>query len=188
MLESAERDTLLRLARQSIGAGLDHREPASLSPRTWPAPLSRHGAAFVSLHRGEVLRGCCGSLRASRPLCADVWHNAFASAFLDYRLPAVTGDELATLRISIAVLTPLQRLDAADEDALRATLRPGVDGVLLEYRGQHATFLPKVWEMLPGRGRFLAGLKQKAGLPAAFWSPECRWWRYQTEDFADADT
>ena len=44
-------------------------------------------------------------------------------------------------------------------------MRPGEDGIILEFAGKRATFLPQVWEGLPDRQRFFAELKRKAGLP-----------------------
>jgi hypothetical protein len=50
--------------------------------------------------------------------------------------------------------------------------------VILAAGGRRATFLPQVWEQLPEPAVFLAHLKQKAGLPADYWSQELRLWRY----------
>ena len=61
-------------------------------------------------------------------------------------------------------------------------LRPGVDGLVLEERGQRGTFLPSVWESLPSPRQFLAQLKVKAGLPADYWSDSIKVERYTVED------
>jgi len=74
----------------------------------------------------------------------------------------------------------------SEEDAV-AQLRPGVDGVVLEYRGQRGTFLPQVWEELPDARDFLAHLKRKAGLPADFWSPEIRLHHYTVAKYRECD-
>jgi len=66
-------------------------------------------------------------------------------------------------------------------------VRPGVDGLILEFRHYRATFLPAVWESLPDPYVFLAQLKHKAGLPLDFWSPELRVERYTTEYFGTGD-
>jgi AMMECR1 domain-containing protein len=54
-----------------------------------------------------------------------------------------------------------------------------VDGVLLEFGGRRATFLPQVWEQLPEPRQFLTQLKRKAGLPADFWAEGLRLSRYE---------
>jgi AMMECR1 domain-containing protein len=73
---------------------------------------------------------------------------------------------------------------ASEEEAIRA-LRPGVDGVYLEYRDCKATFLPQVWESLPDPAQFLMQLRHKARLPERFWDPAIRLTRYTVEKFAD---
>jgi hypothetical protein len=58
-----------------------------------------------------------------------------------------------------------------------------VDGVILEYRGRRATFLPQVWEQLETPAEFLAALKRKAGLPDDFWAESLRLARYRVRKF-----
>jgi AMMECR1 domain-containing protein len=58
-----------------------------------------------------------------------------------------------------------------------------VDGVILEWRGCHATFLPQVWEQLPEPADFLAALLRKAGLRADFWAEDLRLQRYRVRKF-----
>ena len=57
------------------------------------------------------------------------------------------------------------------------------DGVVLEWRGRNATFLPQVWEQLPDRARFIAALKRKAGLAPDFWAPDVKLARYRVRKF-----
>ena len=62
-------------------------------------------------------------------------------------------------------------------------LRPGIDGIYLQYGDASATFLPQVWESLPDPLEFLDALRRKAGLPARFWHAEVRLSRYSVEKF-----
>lgn len=167
---------LLGLARRSLeesfrpGGGL-----------TFPAAerwLAEPGATFVTLFRGDQLRGCVGSIHAERPLAEDVWENARAAAFRDLRFPPLEAGELALLRIEISELSPLEEVRCADAAALRAILRPGCDGLLLEWQQHRGVFLPQVWDHLPDAERFLSELHRKAGLPPAFWAPDLRLWRF----------
>ena len=64
------------------------------------------------------------------------------------------------------------------------SLRPGVDGLILQEQDIRGTFLPSVWESLPQPVDFLNHLKMKAGLPAGYWSETVRVWRYTTESFS----
>ncbi|MFO0245166.1 MAG: AMMECR1 domain-containing protein, partial [Betaproteobacteria bacterium] len=61
-----------------------------------------------------------------------------------------------------------------------------VDGVILQWRGQRATFLPQVWDDLPEPRQFMAQLKRKASLAADFWDPEVRLQRYQVRKWTES--
>ncbi|MCG7952537.1 MAG: AMMECR1 domain-containing protein, partial [Candidatus Thiodiazotropha endolucinida] len=59
------------------------------------------------------------------------------------------------------------------------------DLILLD--GHHrGTFLPSVWGSIPDTRNFLSHLKQKAGLPANYWSSTLEVYRYETESFSGA--
>jgi AMMECR1 domain-containing protein len=92
--------------------------------------------------------------------------------------------ELADLDIHISVLSELSAIDAADEDALLAMLRPGIDGVVLRQGGLRSTFLPQVWEHFADPRDFLRALRHKAGL-AGHYDPLARYSRYQVEEFGE---
>ena len=133
----------------------------------------------MTLTRQGRLRGCIGSVRARRPLVDDVRANARAAALSDPRFPSLTAGELPETRIEVSLLSAALPLPAASEEEALAALRPGIDGIVLEVGGEtHATFLPQVWENLPSPRDFLAHLKQKAGLPPGYWSPDLRLQRY----------
>jgi AmmeMemoRadiSam system protein A len=159
---------LLGVARGAIAGEL---ALAAVLPAADDA-LQRLGATFVTLVCGEELRGCIGSLKATRALAVDVRENALAAAFRDPRFPPLTAAEFPTLSIEVSLLSDPERVRFATESELCAGLVPGIDGVALELAGSRATFLPQVWESLPEPHAFLAALKAKAGLPADFWSPK----------------
>jgi AmmeMemoRadiSam system protein A len=166
---------LLSIARESLAEafGLDR---ASRPAEPW---LAEPGACFVTLMKDGELRGCVGSLEAYRPLGEDVASNARAAAFKDNRFPPLTRAELPRLTVEVSLLGAAVPLTVESEAEALARLRPGRDGVILDYRGSRATFLPQVWEQLPDPASFLAHLKHKAGLSPDFWSPEIRLWTYE---------
>jgi AmmeMemoRadiSam system protein A len=166
--------TLLALARDAIARNLGLPGVAHDRP-DW---LLEPGATFVTLMREGSLRGCIGSLQAWRSLQEDVRANAVAAALQDPRFPPVPRAELAGLRIEVSLLSAVHGLEFASEAEARGCLRPGVDGVVLEYGRARGTFLPQVWEALPHPRDFLDQLKRKAGLPADFWHEEIRLARY----------
>jgi AmmeMemoRadiSam system protein B/AmmeMemoRadiSam system protein A len=172
---------LLVRARNAIAARLD--QPTRAEP-DHPA-LAEPGATFVTLTRDGDLRGCIGSLEAHRPLDRDVRANAVAAAFSDPRFPPLTLAELADTRVEVSLLTAPQPMSFTSEaDALRQ-LRPNVDGVILVAGHRRATFLPQVWEQLPTPRQFMAHLKQKAGLPADWWSSEVQLQRYEVRKWKE---
>ena len=111
---------------------------------------------------------------------------AIAAAFRDPRFEPLELHEFAELEIEVSLLEPAQPLGSASEAEAHSALRPGVDGVILEWRGRRATFLPQVWEQLPQPREFLAALKRKAGLAADFWADDLRLSRYRVRSYADA--
>jgi AmmeMemoRadiSam system protein A len=176
---------LLALARQAIEESLGLPAEGAEAETPW---LREPGATFVTLMRGGRLRGCVGSIRARRPLGEDVRANARAAAFSDPRFPPLAAAEWPETMVEVSLLSPPAPLaPAASEAEAAAALRPGVDGVVLEYRDQAATYLPQVWKQLPEPRQFLAHLKQKAGLPRELWSLEVRLLRYAVEKWTEGD-
>jgi len=179
---------LLQIARQSISASL----VAGGKPGTPPAGepwLRESRATFVTLMQGEELRGCVGALEAQRPLAEDVAENARAAAFEDARFKPLTPDEFARTDIEVSLLSTPKRLAFEDHADLIGRLRPGVDGIILEQseEGKHATFLPQVWEGLPDPERFIAHLRQKAGIAQSVDIRRCRVKRYSVLKWREAE-
>jgi len=172
---------LLAIARASIGSAFGR----TLLPDTSAPWLAEAGATFVTLTQNGELRGCIGSLEAHRPLLDDVQANARAAAFRDTRFAPLTEDEFDRTRVEVSLLSAVQPLTFRDEQDALAQLRPGVDGVLLEYGHHRGTFLPQVWEQLPRKEDFMAHLKYKAGLPPDFWAEGVKLSRYTVEKWKE---
>jgi AmmeMemoRadiSam system protein A len=187
MLESTDKSTLLKLARESIAYGLAHDTVLAVSPETYSESLQENGASFVTLHYNKQLRGCIGSLSAYRPLVSDVVENAFNAAFRDPRFSPLRRDELENVHIHIEVLNPTELLSFESEKELIAMLRPGIDGLVLSEGNLRGTFLPSVWSSLTEPAVFLQQLKRKAGLPENYWSDSIVVERYTTEAFEEAE-
>jgi AmmeMemoRadiSam system protein A len=174
---------LLAIARSAIAGRLGVAAPTPARDEVPDTPA----ATFVTLTRDGLLRGCIGSLEARRPLAFDVAENALAAAFRDPRFPPLTATEWPAIRIEVSLLTPAETLSFSSEADALARLRPGIDGVVLQAGGRRATFLPQVWESLPDPADFLARLKEKAGLPAGYWSDTLRLSRYAVKKWREED-
>lgn len=170
---------LLGIARAAIEQQLLQKSMRAFDA-AW---LRQAGATFVTLKKAGQLRGCIGSLEATRPLAEDVAQNALGAAFRDPRFPALAADEWPRCQVEISLLSTPKPLRFADEDDLVAQIRPGEDGLILEAQGRRGTFLPQVWESIPHTRAFLAELIRKAGLPADTRLARCKLYRYRVAKF-----
>ena len=77
--------------------------------------LTRRAGAFVSLHRNGKLRGCIGTIQATRKNVAEeILQNAVSACSRDPRFAPVTQEELRSLEISVDVLGELEPIDSPD--------------------------------------------------------------------------
>jgi AmmeMemoRadiSam system protein A len=173
---------LLRLATGALVSHLTRRPFVVRPPGL--VELGRPGAAFVTLEAGGALRGCVGTIEATRPLWRDVVRNAVCAAD-DPRLPPVTATEWTHLDLKVSVLSRLAPLPAPDPAVLMAQLRPGLDGLLLTDGMRRATFLPAVWLKIVEPERFVAALLAKGGWAAGRWPERMVAHRYTTVEFTD---
>lgn len=177
---------LLPMARSAIAGAVGQAGAPSRPAATAPW-LQAPGATFVTLTQQGQLRGCIGTLEAHRPLHQDVEANAVAAALRDPRFAPLQARELAWTEIEVSLLSVREALAFHCEDDALAQLRPGVDGVVFQFDRFRSTFLPQVWEQLPDVTGFMAHLKQKAGLPANFWSAQVRLERYTVTKWKETD-
>ena len=183
-LTPTEKQILLKLARQSLEAGVRGALLPTLDPATLTPALRADGAAFVTLTIKGDLRGCIGALQPYQSLAEDVREHAVAAALEDPRFPQVQEKELAKIEIEVSRLTVPVPLEYTDADDLLAKLRPGVDGVILRESFRRATFLPQVWEKIPDAPGFLANLCYKMGAAPDTWKRKhLEVLVYQVEEF-----
>ncbi|HTP62046.1 MAG TPA: AmmeMemoRadiSam system protein B [Burkholderiales bacterium] len=174
--------TLIEIARGAIANGLGLSSvPVKRNHLSW---LLQPGATFVTLTKDGQLRGCIGSLSASRPLGQDVASNARAAAFEDPRFPKMTRDEWPRCKLEVSLLSAAKPIRFADEADLYQQIVAGEDGLILECEGKRATYLPQVWEVLPDKRSFMLELLKKAGLPEDTRLAHCKISRYRVAKFA----
>ncbi len=186
-LTKPQQQILLDIARQSIENGYLAGHPLSIDIRDYPPELRVPRATFVTLEKHHQLRGCIGMLEAVLPLVEDVAENAFSAAYKDPRFPPVERSEIPELDIFISILSEPEPISFESEADLLNQIRPGIDGLILVEDGYKGTFLPSVWESLPDKVQFLRHLKNKAGLPADYWSDSIKVYRYTTESFGTGE-
>jgi AmmeMemoRadiSam system protein A len=185
MLSRSAQIRLLQIADAAIEFGLEgRRAPQTVNLDQEPEELRELTASFVTLYNAGNLRGCIGSLIPHRPLVSDVAANAFAAAFLDPRFPALSSSERPAIAVSISVLSPLTPIAFVTAEDLYATLRVGIDGIVLSHQNARATFLPEVWGALPDPRAFIRELRLKAGIPEQVPLSNITVSRYATHSFS----
>ncbi|MFQ5903810.1 MAG: AmmeMemoRadiSam system protein A [Candidatus Binatia bacterium] len=160
---------LLQLSRQTLesfvrGAG---RQADDIQDRYL---LTSDYGAFVSLHKGQELRGCIGTCFPTRPLYETVIEMTEAAASQDPRVPPISQSELSDIHIDISVLSPLHLV----HDPL--SLEVGKHGLHIASGEKRGVLLPQVatqysWDMKT----FLCQVCLKADLPKNAWKwPETK--------------
>jgi AmmeMemoRadiSam system protein A len=162
MLDDSDKTALLKLARMTLEAYLI-KEPTPDYHTSRGALLERKGA-FVSLHRGEELRGCIGQLYPDRELYKIVQHCVLSAALEDTRFTPVVAEELKDLSIEISVLTPFHRVRDIEE------IEVGKHGLYIVQGRFRGLLLPQVATQYSwNRTTFLEQTCRKSGLPESAW-------------------
>jgi AmmeMemoRadiSam system protein A len=137
---------------------------------------------FVSLHRGDELRGCIGQLTPERELFRTMQRCAVSAATEDLRFAPVAIGELPELTIEISVLTPFRRIGNVEE------IEVGKHGIYMARGSHRGLLLPQVatsygWD----RNVFLAQTCRKAGLSEDAWQdPATAISIFEAQVFSDA--
>jgi uncharacterized protein len=155
-------DALVALARAAVAAHLSAGPDPALPAE---GPLAAPAGAFVTLEVGGEVRGCLGSFAPQGSLAATVVRLAQRAVAGDPRFAPLRLDELAALRLRVAVVSPRRPMRAPAEIAL------GVDGLLVRCGWHAGALLPRVateqgWD----RQTFLARACLAAGLPPRAWT------------------
>jgi len=161
-LTEADQQLLLQIARTSVQAYLEDRAPRL--PEITSGPLSECHGIFVTLHKGDNLRGCIGNIHAVGPVYRTAAECAIAAAVGDPRFMPVTREELPEVEFEISVLSPLRRVGNIQE------IEIGRHGLYISKRNARGLLLPQVAAMYGwDRETFLAETCRKAGLHADDW-------------------
>ena len=141
--EKAEKsDAYVKLARASVEAWVRRRERLPVPAGLPEEMLSRRAGTFVSLHKNGQLRGCIGTIAATRKNVAEeIIQNAISACSEDSRFSPVTAGELGSLEISVDVLSAAEPIKSPAELDVkrygvivshgwkRGLLLPNLDGV-----------------------------------------------------------
>lgn len=161
-LSESEKQILKQLARETIEACVYEKPLPYLNNLT--EKLKEPRGAFVTIHKGEQLRGCIGMIEGYRPLWETVRDMAIQAAFNDPRFPPLQPHELKDIDIEISILTPLKPIDNPEE------IEIGVHGIVVRRGPYSGLLLPQVavehgWD----KKTFLEWTCRKAGLEPDAW-------------------
>lgn len=168
-LTPQEEDFLLKLARETLEKHFEDGSKPLVDESKLTPQLKKVSGAFVTLNKDGSLRGCIGHIMPQKPLYEAVIENALNAALRDPRFTPVEKQELSDIHIDISMLTLPEELDYDGASDLLAKLVPGRDGVVLKYGSRQSTYLPQVWDQIPGKEDFLTSLCNKQGSPGDCW-------------------
>lgn len=174
-IEKYYKEYIFNIVRQSI---ISYFNEETFVPNHVPPVLLEYGAAFITIKYEGKLRGCMGSIYPTKPLILDIIDNTINAAFQDPRFIPLTMEELEKIKISISILSSIERIKFKDERDLLSKIYPY--GIIISERERRAVYLPVVWEQLPDREVFLNSLKEKAGLPPTYFSKTFEAYKFNT--------
>jgi len=138
-------------------------------------------ATFITLKQNGRLRGCIGSLVAHQELYNDLVINAQKAAFKDPRFPPLKLEEIKHTSIEISILSNAVLVKYDSVKDLKNKIKIGIDGIILKYKNQQATFLPQVWEDLKTFDDFFSSLAKKGGFDISCLSDGASVYKYQVQ-------
>lgn len=154
-MNDQQKQQLLALARQAIAS----KWSAESIVMPGDTEFEKKCGLFVSLHKGDDLRGCIGYIRSYKSIADSVVEMAKAAAFRDPRFPAVGQSELEKINIEISLMSELIEVKTKAEIVI------GRDGLYLEHPMGSGLLLPQVAVSLGwDRDEFLLQTYHKAGL------------------------
>jgi AmmeMemoRadiSam system protein A len=168
-LTEEEGKHLVETARKTIQEALFNMKEKSAQEASTSSKFLERRGTFVTLTLNGALRGCIGHIIPQESLIDGVRVNAMNAAFRDPRFRPLSKPEFEKIKVEVSILTTPRPLPYTDANDLLARLRPGIDGLIIRQGYHQATFLPQVWEQLPGKKDFLSHLCLKAGLAGDAW-------------------
>ncbi len=145
------------LSRASLKHYLQHGNVIDV-PTSLPDELHRESGAFVTLKKGDQLRGCMGTIEPTYPSVAEeIIHNTVTAGVRDPRFPPVQFQEIPELTFSVDVLTLPEKVSGPSE------LNPSKYGVVVQRGNRRGLLLPDL-EGIDTVSQQVSVACQKAGL------------------------
>ena len=131
-------DSYVKLARLSLETFVKTHKPLKNLPENLPDEMiNKRAGAFVSLHKDDNLRGCIGTIIATKnSIAEEIVQNAISACSQDPRFSPVTVDELDDIVYSVDILGEPERIFDINQ------LNVKKYGVIVESEGKRGLLLP----------------------------------------------
>lgn len=135
LITESKESPQVKLARETIEAYI--KKGALPYPEIIPAEMQGKAGVFVSLHKGNELRGCIGTIEPTENnIAQEIISNAISAATRDPRFLPVNAEELFQLEYSVDVLTEPEPIDSEND------LDPKKYGAIVESGRRRGLLLP----------------------------------------------
>ncbi len=176
-LNASERKQLLTIARDTISTYISSGKLPTATVKSENLQATR--GCFVSIKKGDKLRGCIGTFIADKPLYLLIQEMAVSAATKDPRFYPMKESDLTDFTLEISVLSPLRKITNNDE------IKVGEHGIYLEKNFSRGVLLPQVaveqgWD----RETFLGQTCLKAGLQTDAWKEGADIYIFSAEVFS----
>lgn len=149
---------LVQLAQNTVEALAKGEPLPSGTDVDLPRELPQRAGVFVTLKKGEELRGCIGTIAPTHSsLAEEVIANARQAAFSDPRFSPVTTEELMELSYSVDVLSDPEPVGGVED------LEPKRFGVIVEAGNRRGLLLPDLADIDSAEAQ-VAIARRKAGI------------------------
>jgi AmmeMemoRadiSam system protein A len=109
-------DEYVRLARQSLEYYIKNNKTLPFPNDLSDDLLDNKAGVFVSLHKGDDLRGCIGTISpTTNSIANEIIQNAISAGTKDYRFNPVQEAELPKIKYSVDVLKQAERIESKEQ-------------------------------------------------------------------------
>ncbi len=151
-------DEYVRLARKAIESYVTDKTIIKVPDHLPKEMTDTCAGAFVSIHEHGRLRGCIGTISATKDsLAEEIIANAISASTTDPRFDPITKDELPWLDINVDVLGDAEDIDSPDELDVKRY------GVIVSNRFKRGLLLPDL-DGVDTVEQQIRIAKQKAGI------------------------
>ena len=183
-MNKKNQELLLKLTRGTLESYFKDLDPDTSDC----SHLTQLRGCFVTLHKGNQLRGCIGFPKPIMPLYEQIIAATKAAAFEDPRFSPLDESELKDVEIEISILTRPELIKVKRPEDYLKEIKIGKDGLIIQGAGS-GLLLPQVateWNFNPVQ--FLECLCEKAGLDKDAWKNlENKIYRFHAEIFNESN-